>query len=271
MRSYLFCNSQKRSLFIYLFPLILFALPFLSSCIATKTSAYFKTLTKDTTLQGFISADFESKIAKNDVLSITVSSMNKEMDERFNIPTATLVNTLQPGSTQGYIVNERGSIFLHYVDTVKVEGLTRAELKAKLEKDLLPYMKEPIISVLYINHKITILGEVARPQVINMPEEQLSLIDVIVASGDVKENASRNNILVIREENNTKQIKHINLEDHSIFTSPWYYVKPNDIVYVLPDAEKYVKEENRRKFQTTFSLVVSAVSLVIVILNAILR
>ena len=77
--------------------------------------------------------------------------------------------------------------------------------------------------------------------------------------------------MIIREEKDTKTIKHLNLEDHSIFSSPWYYIQPNDIVYVLPDAEKYAKEEKRRKFQTNLSLAASLVSLAVIILNLILR
>ncbi len=241
----------------------------MDSCVATKTGSYFKTLTMDTTLQGFVTNDFESKIQKKDVLGITVSSMNKDLDDKFNAA-GLVINTTQT-SPAGYHVNDKGEINVHYAGVMPAAGLTRKELKLKLEQTLLPFLKEPIITVQYLNHKVTILGEVERPQVLNMPEEQLSLIDAIVLSGDVKENAKRNSIMIIREEKDTKTIKHLNLEDHSIFSSPWYYIQPNDIVYVLPDAEKYAKEEKRRKFQTNLSLAASLVSLAVIILNLILR
>jgi polysaccharide export outer membrane protein len=264
----LFAFLSKRIPGFYQLILVFCGAALFSSCIVSKTTSYFKTLNKDTTIQGFITNDFESKIQKKDVLGITVSSMNKLMDESFNLTGSAIAGGQ---SAPGYLVNEKGEITLHYLGTITAAGLTRKELKQKIEQGLLPFMKEPIAGVQYLNHKVTILGEITRPQVINMPEEQMSIIDVIVNSGDVKENASRKNIMVIREEKDTKKVKYINLEDHSIFTSPWYYVQPNDIVYVLPDTEKYMKEEKRRNMQTTFSLVASVVSLVAVILNFIIR
>jgi polysaccharide biosynthesis/export protein len=262
-------NSNSGHRIMYLLAGMLVGISMLSSCVTTKTGAYFKTLTKDTVLQGFVTNDFESKIQKKDVLGIAVTSMNKEIDDRFNT-LGTVLNTQQITQT-GYLVSEKGSVLLHYLGEVPVEGLTRKELKEKLEQLLLPFMKEPIVSVQYLNHKVTILGEVGKPQVMNMPEEQMSLIDLIVSSGDVKENAKRSMVMVIREEKNTKKVKYLNLEDNSIFTSPWYYVQPNDIVYVLPDNEKYIKAERRQKLQSTISLVASLASLVVILLNVILR
>jgi len=87
----------------------------------------------------------------------------------------------------------------------------------------------------------------------------------------VKEDARRNDIMIIRETGNEKKVKHVNLEDHSIFTSPWYYVQPNDIVIVSPDFEKRDKEAKRARFQTNFGIIVSTVSLVIIILDRIFR
>ena len=99
----------------------------------------------------------------------------------------------------------------------------------------------------------------------------MSLIDVIVSTGDMKENANRSDILIIREENNEKKVKHINLEDHSIFSSPWYYMQPNDIVYVQTDKNKSDKDEKRRTLQTTLSLIASGVSLVVIIINSLIK
>ena len=132
-------------------------------------------------------------------------------------------------------------------------------------------MKDPIVQVSFLNHKVTILGEVNKPQVLSLPEEQISLIDALVLSGDVTPNAKRSAITVIREEGNTKKVKHVNLEDNSLFSSPWYYVKPNDIILVSADNEKYVKEEKRRKLQTNLSLAASGITLLIIILDRVVK
>ena len=237
----------------------------LASCSATKDSYYFKTLKKDTTIKGFVNNSFESKIVKGDNLSIQVTSLSPEEDRVFN------QSISASPVAAGYMVKQDGSILLHRLGNTAAEGLTRKELAEKLQAALLPFMKEPIVNVNFLNHKVTILGEIAKPQVLNMPEDQMNIIDVLVLSGDVTPNAKRNNIMIIREEGNEKKVKHINLEDHSIFTSPWYYIQPNDIVYVFPDSEKFVKEEKRRKIQTTLSLVSSVASLIFIVLSRIIK
>ncbi len=238
-----------------------------SSCAPSKNAYYFKTLQKDTTLSGLVNKDFDSKISIGDNLGITITSLSNADDMLFNKGSM----TANPNSAPGFPVNKEGQIAVHNLGLVTAVGLTRKELAASLQKQLKPYLKDPIVNVQYLNHKITVMGEVTNPQVINMPDEQISLIDAIVMSGDLKENARKDNILIIREIGNEKKVKHVNLEDHSIFSSPWYYVQPNDIIFVAPDFEKKDKEDRRVRFQTSFAIVTSTVSLLIIILDRIFR
>jgi polysaccharide export outer membrane protein len=242
----------------------------MTSCVPTKMTSYFTTIPKDTTLKGFITDNFETRIQKKDVIAVNVSSLNKEMDMIFNGAAAGINESASTGglASTGYTVDDKGNILIHMLGSIHVEGLTRNELKLKLQQDLLPYMKEPIVSVLYLNHKVTVIGYVVTPQVLNMPGEQMPLLDVLVSSGDMKDGAKKNDIMIIRENGTEKLIKHINLEDHSLFNSPWYYVQSNDIVYVIPDKVKADKEERRRNTQATVAIVVSVLSLVIIMINS---
>jgi polysaccharide export outer membrane protein len=152
-----------------------------------------------------------------------------------------------------------------------VAGLSRRELAAKLEKDLLPYMKEPIVNVNYLNHKVTVIGAVGKSQVLTMPEEQLNIFEVLVSSGDISENGLKDKVILIREEDDKKIVKHINLEDHSIFTSPWYYVRPNDIVLVNSDYKKTEKSEKRFQLQSTIGLITATASFLLFIIDRIFK
>ena len=238
----------------------------LASCAPSKSSYYFKTLQKDTTLTGLVNKDLESKIIKGDNLGISITSLSKEEDQLFT--------GSMPGSNTGapiFNVDQEGNINVHKLGNVKAAGSTRKELAAVLQKSLAPYLKDPIVTVQYLNHKVTIMGEVERPQVINMVDEQLSVIDALVICGDVKQNARRDNILVIREEGNQKKVKVLNFEDHSIFSSPWYYLQPNDIVYIVPDEAKRQRDERRARFQTNFAIASASISLLVIILDRIFR
>jgi polysaccharide export outer membrane protein len=255
-------------------PLILFlgmTTLFFASCKVTKPSAYFANLKKDTTLTGFVTSDFESKIINGDRLSISVSSLSSVEDGLFNSPGASAGAAIGGTTGGGFLVQQDGTVLLHRLGVVKVAGLTRKELSTNLQEKLIGYMKEPIVQVNFLNHKITILGEVGNPQVLALPQDQLSLIDALVLSGDVKATAKRNDITIIREEGTEKKVKHINLEDNSIFSSPWYYVQPNDIILVSVDTEKFVKEQNKGKIQTTVGLVVSGISFLFFIIDRVFK
>ena len=243
------------------------------SCKVSQPSSYFTSLKKDTTLTGSVTSDFELKIMKGDRLSISVSSLSIIEDALFNSAGSGGGSTTAGSAAKGggYVVQPDGTVLLHRLGTVQAAGTTRKEFSRKLEEKLLAYLKEPIVQVNFLNHKVTVMGEVRTPQILNMPDEPLTIIEALIMSGDVTPNAKKNNIAIIREEGSEKKVKHINLENNSIFSSPLYYLQPNDIILVSADNEKFVKEENRKKIQTTLSLVASGISLLIIIFNRVIK
>ena len=242
------------------------------SCKVTQPSSYFKNLKKDTTLVGAVTSNFELKIMKGDRLSVSVTSLSTVEDAIFNSAGGSGGQAGgTAGSSGGYVVQQDGTILLHRLGMVEAAGITRKELSKKLEEKLVAYMKEPIVQVNFLNHKVTVMGEVGTPQVLRMPEEPLTIIDALILSGDVTANGKRNNIAIIREEGTDRKVKHVNLENNSIFSSPLYYLQPNDIVLVSADNEKFKKEENLRKYQTTLSLVLSGFSFLIIILDRVIK
>lgn len=255
-----FYNSCRNGL------LILLALVAMQSCKVTAKSAYFKTLAlRDTTIKNFVKNDFESVITKGDELAIAVSSLSIVEDAVFN-------NAAAIGKEGvGYKVQQDGNITVHRLGTIKAEGLTRKELAKKIQNGLLAYTKEPLVQVEYLNHKLTIIGEVKNPQVLKLPQDQITIIEALVLSGDITESGKRNDITIIREDGDDKKVKHINLEDHSIFTSEWYYVKPNDIILVNADYKKIESTERKQKLQNTITLVTTSISLVLVVLSRFIK
>jgi len=243
---------------------------FLSSCSTTKKSYYFQALQRDTTINSPVRKLADSKIRKNDQLLINISSLNREEDLTFNAAAITIGSTTSVGSGLGYLVDANGNIQLHRLGLIHAEGMTRRELKDKIQKDISPYLKDPVVTVRYLNHRVTVLGEVGKPSVIQMPEEQLSLLEVLGTTGDVTQFARRDNILIIRETSNGKTFKRLNLENNSLFTSEWYYLQPDDVVYVEPN-DKKVNEENRNKRQQIISMALSGLSIAISLLGISLR
>ena len=240
-----------------------------TSCKPIQKTYYFKTVPRDTSITG-ISRVAETRIRKNDILSINISSLNPAEDIMYNATAGITGSSSPSGASSGYLVDARGNIQLHKLGVIHAEGMTRAELKNKIQKDIEPYLKDPVVTVRYLNHKVSVLGEVSNPGPVPMPEERLSVLEILSSSGDVTPSARRDNILIIRETSEGKQLKRINLEDHSIFNSEWYYLQPDDVVYVEPN-ERKLTEEKRTKTQQTIGLVLSGISLAIIILDRIFR
>lgn len=234
---------------------------FLSSCYTSVESRYFKTLTRDTTISAYISPGLDSRIRNDDILGISISSLSHIEDELFMIPPT-------PGVEKtGYPLDKEGNIFIHRLGKIHAEGLTRKELAAQIKKGLEPYLTDPIVSAYYLNRKITVAGEITAPKVLPMPEDQMTLIDALVNCGDFKASSLRSDLLIIRDSSNKKIVHHVNMEDHAILNSPWYYLQPNDIVIINPDTKKVEKEERRTRFQSNLAIITSLVSLSLIIIS----
>jgi polysaccharide export outer membrane protein len=248
----------------YLIPIILIFLGgiFLQSCKVYTPSYVFQHIDRDTTIavQSYENGREEWKIRNSDQLLIRVSSLSPEEDRIFNA--AEGFATDKAGS---YTVSKEGNIFFHKLGSFRVLGLTLMALKEKLEQDLQPYLKDPIVTVGFANHYVTVMGEVGNPRKINLNNEQFTLLDVLAETGKSTADVNMNNLMVIREKSGSRNFKTLNLEDPSVFNSEYYLMQPGDIVVVKPNEKKMMTEEKRMRAQqiTTLSLQVVTIGLII--------
>ena len=236
----------------------LFIMIILHSCSTSKKTIYFQDLPKDTTLNHLVTKDFEPKIQKGDLLGIIVASLSPENTLLYNAPPNT------QGIVSGYLVDENGNISYLKLGIIHAEGMTRKELKDTLEKALIPYLSQTVVSVGFLNRHVTMMGAVSS-QVLPMPNDNMTLLDALAASGDIADKGRTDNILVIREKGNSKEFKRLNLTDKSIFYSPYFYLQPNDIVYVEPVKRK---QDNTLRI---ISYATSGISILIFLLDRIFK
>ena len=251
--------------------LIVALVVFCFSCNSTKRSTYFNDLQDANILPNFADTIYPI-IQKNDILSVTISSLNAEASALFNLPntfssTNTVTNTNgQNGS--GYLVNSDGFIQLPILGYIKAAGVTSKELKVHitsviLEKNLL---KDPIVNIHHLNYEVTVLGEVSRPTVINVPSEKISLLKALGLAGDITIFGKKDNVLLIREVNGKRQVKRIDLNNASFLTSPYYYLQPNDLVYVEANKEKVASSS---AFRQVLPTLLSALSVILIAIQLI--
>lgn len=250
-RSSLF--SKPTNILFFYFTILLA----ISSCTSTKNTSYFQGIRNDTTITSLVSKDFDSKIQKADLLSITISSLSPENTAIYNAPQSA------EGPATGYLVDGQGNIDVFKLGSVHVEGLSRKALKAKLEKDLTPYLSQSVVAVGFLNRHVTLIG--ALSQVLPMPTDHMTILDAIAAAGDIGEKGKTDDILVIREKDNTKEFKKLNLTDESIFHSPYFYLQPNDIIYIKPVKKK---AENTTRI---ISYVTAGISFFFILIDRILK
>ena len=215
-------------------------------------------------------------IQNNDLLSITVSSLNPEASAIFNTPGGTNNNTnnsvITPTTTTatGYLVDGEGNIQFPFLGSVKTAGMTKEELKDKLTKALVDkkLLVDPIIAVRFLNFKVTVLGEVAHPTVVTVPSESITLLEALGLAGDLTIYAQRDNVLVIRDEDGKKLTHRLNLNSTELFTSPYYYLRSNDVVYVEPNKAKVA---STGRAQTWLPIIFSALSLGVIVVDRLTR
>jgi polysaccharide export outer membrane protein len=215
-----------------------------ASCVNSKKVAYFPALNNDTL--DLSNTAPEPIIKNNDLLSITVSSANPEATTVFNVsspPSSASAGSVQAGS---YLVSSKGLIQFPLLGNIAVTGITKEQLADKLTRELevRKYLIHPLVTIRQLNFTVTVLGEVGKPSVINVPSERISLMEAIGLAGDITIYGKKDNVLVIREENNKKITHRINLNSNDLFHSDYYYLKPNDMVYIEPKKSK-VSESSR--------------------------
>jgi polysaccharide export outer membrane protein len=133
---------------------------------------------------------------------------------------------------------------------IKAAGLTKHQLKESITKVLVDnkYLLYPVVSVRYLNFKVTVLGEVARPMVVNVPDEKINILEALGFAGDLTIYARRDNVALIREEKGNRIVKRLDLNSGNLLSSPYYYLMSGDIIYVEPNKAKVSANSNTRNW-----------------------
>lgn len=228
---------------------------------------------KETTTYGVGKGD-DVRIAPNDILSINISSLSAEASSIFNPDKESLSKTTTLTGSHvergGYLVNPEGNIQLPVLGYMQAAGMTKEELKNRITKELLDkkLLKDPLVEIRFLNYEVTVLGEVSAPTVITVPSEKISLLKALGLAGDLTIYGRRDNVLLIREEGSRRTTHKIDLTDAEFLSSPYYYLQPNDIVYVQPNKARAAQSGMWPQF---VPILLAAFSLAVIVLDRVLR
>ena len=224
---------------------IAFVLCVLAGCASQKQISYLQDVPDD--YRQKITQDYGLRIHPDDLLSIMVNSKDPELAQMFNLPMVSYQiansNTGYAGGQNrvlGYLVDKEGNIDFPQLGVIKVQGMTRAELTKYIKNQLIEkgLVKDPIVTIQFLNFKVSVLGEVNRPGTFEITSDRITLLDALSLAGDLTIYGQRENIKVVREENGERVVVSLDLRNKDLLSSPYYYLQQNDVVYVEPNATK---------------------------------
>jgi polysaccharide export outer membrane protein len=243
--------------FLYVWILLLL----LGACVPQKHIVYFQSNAEKAAYEYSIKRK-NIIIAPADVLYITVNSLDQAGYNFFNQEKQNVTSiTEQSLGILGYTVNDSGAVNIPLLGPVVVKGLTLDQASKLLVAGFKGILNNPIVSVRFVNNSVTILGDVLRPGTYTYTKEQLSIFRALGLAGDIAEYGNRRRVAIIREEDKMIHKYYLDLTNEAIFTSDYYWLKPNDVVYVEP---LRIRRFGMKEYP--FALVISAVSSVFLIL-----
>ncbi len=213
--------------------------------------------------------NYSPVIKPDDMLTITVSSLDLQGVLPFNLPAVTYAGDdgeIGRAALQTYLVDSNGNIDFPVLGTLKLAGLNRIQATAMIKDMLKEYLTDAIVIVRNINFKVSVLGEVSTPGVFTVRNDRITILEALALAGDLTIQAERHNVLVIREEGNKKTYNRVNLTSEEIFNSPMYYLSQNDVIYVTPNNSKVKGSTIGPSTGTTLSaisILITAAALVI--------
>ena len=188
---------------------------------------------------------YDARIMPKDLLTVTVSTTDPEAAKPFNLVTPTLnsglnISSGSQGQLQTYLVDNNGQIEFPVAGMITLKGLTKREAEAKIKGLLSVYLKEnPVVTVKFVNYKISVLGEVARPNTFTIQNEKVNVFEALAMAGDMTIWGQRDNVKIIREDaDGYKWVIMMDLNDKDVIFDPNFYLQQNDVVYVEPNKVK---------------------------------
>ncbi len=215
-----------------------------SSCVPLKKTTYLQVQESADTVKNFVNErKIDYRIQPGDNLYIRVVTL----DEKTNV----LLNPLTGsgrvgggGSTtlgndasiylQSYEISEAGYLDFPMLGEIFVRNMNTDEVRDVINERLKEYLKELVVIVKLVNFNLTLLGEVNRPGGYKIYRSNINLFEAISLAGDMTDFANAHRVALIRQTKTGSTVQMVNMTSRSILASEYYYLKPNDVIYVYP-------------------------------------
>lgn len=205
--------------------LLLISIAFFS-CVPKKDIVY---LQNDNKTVFELPKIYEPTLMPDDLLQITIKTIDKETTEVFNLQGSNNFSNPMP---VGYLIDTEGFLDFPFVGKIKAAGYKKEEFKNLLSIELKKHIRNAFVDVRLLNFRVNVLGEVAKPGTISVTSDRITLLEAITKAGDLSIYGNRKNIKVLRQENGSLNIHIVDITQTDFISSPYYYLTQNDVVYV---------------------------------------
>ena len=234
------------------------------SCVSQRNVEYLQDRNKEPV--SYYDAEVSDyRLKPNDELYIQINSLDDPASNIFstgNSYTQMGVSTPFGASLLSYDIDKEGYIHLPFIGKIYVENSTTDEVTAQIKDSLIYVLNQPSVTVKLVNRYVSVLGEVRTPGHFAFAQDKLTIFNAIGLAGDITDYGNRKEVMVTRNENDINTQVIIDLTDPSILASDYYYIRPNDLVYVKPLRKK---KWGMREFP--FALIFSAITTSLLVIS----
>jgi len=236
----------RTSSLLFTILMFFFSLLFLTSC-KTERIAILKDIPDSTSVRYIPLAKYSSPVVRvDDILNIVIQTLDAQANSILNQGNLPATSGAVSGSSltssqavvSGYLVGKDGSVHMPYIGSVYVLGLTTDQIRDTVAQKISFYFKDPVVNVRFANFKVSVLGEVKNPSTFLIPNEKPTIIDALGLAGDITIYGRRDNVMLIRDNEGQKEITRLDLDSSKSISSPYFFLRPNDVLYVEASASK---------------------------------
>jgi polysaccharide export outer membrane protein len=213
--------------------LICFTALLCSSCVSKKSIVYLNDISENVSTNN----TYTPLIQKDDILYIKVTSAEPKAVEPYNLDTS-IGGQLIASEKFTYLVDSSGAINFASLGLVNVANKTVNDVKNIIQNRLQEFVSDAVVNIRIMNFKVSVLGEVNKPGIVNVTGQRMTVLEAIAMCGDLTLYGKRDNILIMRESKGVKTTAYIDITKSDFINSDYYYLDQNDVIYVEPNKKK---------------------------------
>lgn len=229
------------------------------SCVTQRNLEYLRD--KQKTPVAYNEASFiDYKLKFNDALYIQINSIDDEASNVFAQGTG--MQSLEPYGAymNSYTVDMEGFVQLPVIGKINVLGKTTSEVNEMIRDSVINILSLPTVTVRLVNRYVSVLGEVRNPGHFVYSQDRFTIYNAIGLAGDINDYGNRREIVLTRNENGENIKINLDLTRADILSSPYYFIQPNDLIYVSPLRKRFW---GMREFP--FTIIISAITTALVV------